>query len=99
LASRLEWDGDRLRLNPNSLQRMFKAAGFLSIEDLGPPQIEDRFIGPGFEDLRGSAGVVPFLSASCLRCARASPRADTSSFVSPRWSAASLQRALQRPRV
>jgi O-methyltransferase involved in polyketide biosynthesis len=65
LASRIERAGEpfRLFLNPTALYGLLRAAGFHRIDDLGPEEIDNRYLADGTEDLRMGAGVAHFVSA------------------------------------
>ncbi|HTA66771.1 MAG TPA: hypothetical protein VK776_00775, partial [Bryobacteraceae bacterium] len=65
LASRVARAGEpfRLFLDPRALNRMLRAAGFHEIEDLGPPDIDERYFTGRTDGLRVSMGLAHLVNA------------------------------------
>jgi methyltransferase (TIGR00027 family) len=65
LASRVARAGEpfRLFLDPRALERMLRAAGFSEVEDLGPAEIDARFLADRTVGLRVAAGLAHLVNA------------------------------------
>jgi methyltransferase (TIGR00027 family) len=65
LASRVAKAGEpfRLFLKPRALEQMLKAAGFRHIEDLGPAEIDARYLAGRTDGLRVATGLAHIVNA------------------------------------
>ena len=65
LASRVARAGEpfRLFLDPRALERMLRAAGFSEVEDLGPAEIDARYLADRPDGLRVNAGFAHLVNA------------------------------------
>ena len=65
LASRVARAGEPLRLflDHRALERMLRAAGFREVEDLGPVEIESRYLADRADNLRVAAGLAHLVNA------------------------------------